>query len=152
MPSSGRGSRVGVVLIPSEVWSLYGAPWSQPVATAGKCRCGRNRKNKRKPLPWIATGCVRRSMVRRGSPVRVRKRALTKAPQTGFSSSRLQCTSSSVLGYGTGFGTARQKRLRFRCLIRHQADQEDFLVVSGEAVLIIEGEERQILGGSDVWG
>jgi hypothetical protein len=26
-----------------------------------------NRGNKRKPLPWIATGCVRRSMVKRGS-------------------------------------------------------------------------------------
>jgi catechol 2,3-dioxygenase-like lactoylglutathione lyase family enzyme len=30
-------------------------------------------------------------------------------------------TSSSVLGYGTDFGTARRKRPRFRCLARHQS-------------------------------
>ena len=33
----------------------------------------------------------------------------------------MDCTSSSVLGYGTGFGTARRKRLRFRCLTRQSA-------------------------------
>jgi pimeloyl-ACP methyl ester carboxylesterase len=35
-----------------------------------------NRSNKPKPLPWVATGCRRESMVRRGSAVRVRQRAL----------------------------------------------------------------------------
>ena len=35
-------------------------------------------RNKPKPLPAIATGCVPRYMARRGSPVRVRKRALQK--------------------------------------------------------------------------
>jgi hypothetical protein len=46
------------------VWSLYGAPWLQPVANGGKCRGARNRENTRKALPWIATGCARSSMVR----------------------------------------------------------------------------------------
>jgi len=31
----------------------------QPVAISGKWKGPRNRENKRKPLPWIATGCVR---------------------------------------------------------------------------------------------
>jgi hypothetical protein len=53
--------------------------WSPVVATSGNQRqtdARRSGENKPKPLPWVATGCLRRSMVRRGSPVRVRKRAL----------------------------------------------------------------------------
>src|SRR6266576_4333407 len=55
--------------------------WSPVVATSGKrSQMGRSPKpeNKPKPLPWIATGCLRRSMVGRGSTVRVRQRALRK--------------------------------------------------------------------------
>jgi hypothetical protein len=57
----------------------------QPVAISGKWNGPRNRENKRKPLPWIATGCVRRSMVRRGSTVRVRQRASAYLLLTAFS-------------------------------------------------------------------
>jgi hypothetical protein len=39
----------------------------------------KNRSNERKPLPWVATGCRVNAMVRRGSTVRVRQRAYTKA-------------------------------------------------------------------------
>jgi hypothetical protein len=46
-------------------WSLYGAQRAQPVATGGKAREPRDRKNKPNPLPPAATGCLRRSMVRR---------------------------------------------------------------------------------------
>jgi hypothetical protein len=60
-------------------WSLCGAPWLQPSAIAGKSTGPGTRANKPNPLPPVATGCLRRSMVRRGSPVRVRKRALQKA-------------------------------------------------------------------------
>jgi hypothetical protein len=56
-------------------WSLYGAPWLQPVANSGKSTEHGNGGNTPKPLPWVATGCLRRSMVRRGSTVRVRQRA-----------------------------------------------------------------------------
>jgi hypothetical protein len=38
---------------------------------SGKPRGRKNRRNKPEPLPWVATGCVRRCMVRRGSTVRV---------------------------------------------------------------------------------
>src|ERR671936_389624 len=60
--------RRAVALSGNKVWSLYGAPWLQPVAIGGKSRSLRNGRNKRKPLPWVA-------MVRRGSTVRVRQRA-----------------------------------------------------------------------------
>ena len=55
--------------------SLYGAPWLQPVAIVGKSTTRGSRRNKPKPLPSFATGCAREYMVRRGSTVRVRKRA-----------------------------------------------------------------------------
>src|SRR5207244_8925783 len=57
---------------------LYGAPWLQPVAISGKSPERRTAKNNPKSLPRPATSCRRRYMVRRGSPVRVRKRALQK--------------------------------------------------------------------------
>jgi hypothetical protein len=59
---------------------LYGAP---VVATAGnRWQVGRrgSRQNKPKPLLSVATGCHGNAMVRRGSTVRVRQRAL-KPPQ-----------------------------------------------------------------------
>jgi hypothetical protein len=59
-------------------WSLYGAQRSQRVATGGKWPTRENGADRRKPLPWVATSCLSRSMVRRGSTVRVRQRALEK--------------------------------------------------------------------------
>ena len=58
----------------------------QPVATGGKWRGREDRSNRRKPLLWVATGCLSRSMVRRGSTVRVRQRALVreKYPEIGY--------------------------------------------------------------------
>jgi pimeloyl-ACP methyl ester carboxylesterase len=47
-------------------WSLYGAPWLQPVATSGKSARPRSRKNKRIPLP----------------PRRVRERGTCRARRT----------------------------------------------------------------------
>jgi hypothetical protein len=45
----------------------------------------KNRENRRNPLPWVATGCHDPKMVRRGSTVRVRQRALgrRKSPEIG---------------------------------------------------------------------
>jgi hypothetical protein len=37
--------------------SPYGAPWLQPVAISGKSDRAGTRKNKRNPLPWVATAC-----------------------------------------------------------------------------------------------
>src|SRR5919108_2585014 len=61
----------------ANVWSIYGAEWS--VATGGKWDDRENGSNKPKPLPWVATGCRSGRMVRRGSRVRVRQRALKRA-------------------------------------------------------------------------
>jgi hypothetical protein len=38
-----------------------------PAATGGKWDGRKNGSNRRKPLPWVATGCLRHSMVRRRS-------------------------------------------------------------------------------------
>src|SRR5438046_7895208 len=58
-------------------WSIYGAERSQPVATGGKWVGPENGSDERKPLPWVATSCRSERMVRRGSTVRVRQRALS---------------------------------------------------------------------------
>ena len=53
--------------------------WSTVVATGGnRSQLGSEqaRRNKPKPLPWLATSCRDERMVRRGSTVRVRQRAL----------------------------------------------------------------------------
>jgi hypothetical protein len=42
----------------------YGAPWWQTLATGRKSDEPENGRNKRKPLPWVATGCARAWMVR----------------------------------------------------------------------------------------
>jgi len=46
-----------VASIDNEGWSLYGAPWLQPVATGRKSDGLKNRKNKRKPLLWVCDRC-----------------------------------------------------------------------------------------------
>jgi hypothetical protein len=76
-PSSHPGSA-------RRVWSVYGALRAQPVATGGKSEDPGNGGNKPKPLPPVATSCRRTLMVRRGSTVRVRQRACTKALQMGM--------------------------------------------------------------------
>jgi hypothetical protein len=67
-----------VVSAGNERWSTYGAQRSQPVATRRKWDRRESGSNRRKPLPWVATGCRGKAMVRRGSTVRVRQRALQK--------------------------------------------------------------------------
>jgi hypothetical protein len=51
----------------NEEWSIYGAQRLQPVAIGGKWDARESGSDKRKPLPWVATSCLSRSMVRRGS-------------------------------------------------------------------------------------
>ena len=78
----------GVASSDNEEWSLYGAPWLQPAAISGKSTGSKTRRNKQNRLPPAATSCARRSMVRRGSPVRVRKRASRKSCTAAFSAAR----------------------------------------------------------------
>jgi hypothetical protein len=95
-------------------WSLYGAPWLQPVAKGRKSRSRRIREIKPKPLPPVATTCREERMVRRGSTVRVRQRALQKPAQAGFCMDSL-CISSTTIGCGAVSGTPR-----FRGWFRHE--------------------------------
>ena len=75
--------------------SLYGAQRSQLVATRRKCNGRGSRSNTGKPLPWVATGCLRRSMVRRGSTVRVRQGS-AKGPEIGPFSFESTCSISTL--------------------------------------------------------
>jgi catechol 2,3-dioxygenase-like lactoylglutathione lyase family enzyme len=70
-----------------EVWSVYGAERSQPVATGGRWDDLESGSDTRKPLPWVATSCPDPKMVRKGSPVRVREWASSEGPAGGVSSS-----------------------------------------------------------------
>jgi hypothetical protein len=65
-------------------WSLYGGPWLQLVAINGKSDGRGSAENNPKPLPSVATVCREKYMVRRGSTVRVRQRALQKASKWRF--------------------------------------------------------------------
>src|SRR6266511_3027686 len=47
-----------------EVWSVYGAERSQPVATGGRWDDLESGSDTRKPLPWVATSCPDPKMVR----------------------------------------------------------------------------------------
>jgi hypothetical protein len=58
----------------------------QPVAISGKSDRSGIRQNERNPSPSLATSCLRSSMVRRGSTVRVRQRALQRPCKPSFSS------------------------------------------------------------------
>src|SRR5206468_1036914 len=63
---------------PSQVWSIYGAERAQPVATGGKWDALENHSNRPIRNRWQRTATVSERMVRRGSTVRVRQRALQK--------------------------------------------------------------------------
>jgi hypothetical protein len=82
-------------------WSINGAKRSKPVATNGKWERPENGSNKPKPLPPIATSCRSERMVRRGSTVRVRQRALSKDLLLSISR-RLGCKRACICGYQTG--------------------------------------------------
>jgi hypothetical protein len=79
--SSRPARRPCVVYTDDRGWSIYGAERAQPRATGGKWSTHEIDRIKPKPLRPVATGCRRDGMVRRGSTVRVRQRASSKAPQ-----------------------------------------------------------------------
>jgi hypothetical protein len=48
----------GVVTAGNSGWSVYGAQQAQPLAIIGKSPDVQNRKDKRNPLPRVATICM----------------------------------------------------------------------------------------------
>jgi hypothetical protein len=96
-PGHDLSARGNVAKVDNSGWSLYGAQRSQPVATGSKRDGAENSSLKQEPLPWVATGCRRGSMVRRGSTVRVRQRALQRPANGGLCSQiDLQCVLRAV--------------------------------------------------------
>jgi catechol 2,3-dioxygenase-like lactoylglutathione lyase family enzyme len=90
-----------------EVWSVYGAERSQPVATGGRWDDLESGSDTRKPLPWVATSCPDPKMVRRGSTVRVRQRALQERRKPALVVSRELARSPACGGYGALYGALR---------------------------------------------
>jgi hypothetical protein len=73
--------------------------WSPAGATGGngwQFGAREDGSDRRKPLRWVATGCRGVRMVRRGSAVRVRQRALQKPRKSRLFSVGATCRSSSV--------------------------------------------------------
>src|ERR671923_336780 len=90
-------------------WSRCGAPWLQPVAISGKSTGRRNGENERKPLPSVATARLRALMVRRGSTVRVRQRALQKPCKARLFLSKEVARAPVCGGYGAVYGAFRSR-------------------------------------------
>ena len=57
-------ARRSVAWVDYKGWSLYGAPWLQPLATGRKCEASETARTSRKPLPSVATSCRSQRMVR----------------------------------------------------------------------------------------
>jgi hypothetical protein len=118
-------------------WSLYGAPWLQPVATGRKSRGRGIRENKPKLLRRVATDCRFQRMVRRGSTVRVRQRASRKCLQIRRLScpGRKRLSRAGTRGHSlmfpryvqrqTGFGLFRRIRSAGDPLNTEQAEFDD---------------------------
>jgi hypothetical protein len=113
-PQFGSLEASSVASSDNEGWSLYGAPWLQPVASGRKSVGVENLENKPKPLPWVATSCRAQRMVRRGSTVRVRQRALQKPRKAALLLSGALARSTACSGYGALYGAFRSKSVSVR--------------------------------------
>ena len=81
----------------------------QPVANPP---CPKPAATSQKRLPRVATGCRSERMVRRGSTVRVRQRALQKPRKTGLFLSVALAQSPACGRYGALYGAFRSKTPR----------------------------------------
>ena len=85
---------------PGEGMEHLWSPAAQPVATGGKWNTPKNRSNKPIRNRWQPTATVSERMVRRGSTVRVRQRALHKRRTSALSRSRRLAPRRRCGGYG----------------------------------------------------
>jgi hypothetical protein len=69
----------------NDEWSLYGAPWLQPVATGRKSPRRENGRIRLKPLPWVAAACRIERTVREGVDGSSPSEGSAKARARGFS-------------------------------------------------------------------
>jgi hypothetical protein len=129
----------------AKAWSIYGAERSQPVATGGKWDCPENGSNKPKPLPWVATSCRAPKMVRRGSTVRVRQRALQKPRKTRLLLSGALARFTARGRYGALYGAFRSRSVSVRREKRPHCDQK---VLSAATLLADRRSVTPEVGGS----
>jgi hypothetical protein len=95
-------------------WSLYGPQRAQPVATGGKSQ--RHETAEASPKT-VAVGCDRlreEAHGKEGSTVRVRQRALQKAPESGAFRWSSTCSASRLLRYGKAYGKPDKREPRTR--------------------------------------
>jgi hypothetical protein len=94
----------------NKVWSLYGAPWLQPVATGRKSHHSTNGPNKPNPLSCVAASCGFKRTVRRGSAVRVRQRALQSPCKSAPFLPAPLAELPTCARYGAVYGASRFRR------------------------------------------
>jgi hypothetical protein len=85
---------------PRSGWSIDGAERSQPTASGGKRIIRASRLTTYYRPPLLASSCDGCCMVRRGSPVRVRKRALRKPRTSALFRSGPLAPHRTLCGYG----------------------------------------------------
>jgi hypothetical protein len=89
---------------------LYGAERSQPMATGRKSECRENGPTRRKPLPWVATGCLRCSMVGGGRRFESARGLSKKSRKSPPSLSRELGRAPVCSGYGAVYGAFRIRK------------------------------------------
>jgi hypothetical protein len=126
--TSGGGSPVPTKDSGYPTWSIYGAQRAQPVATRGKWEGAENGSNGPIGNRWQPTATVSERMVRRGSTVRVRQRALQNRRTSALSRSGRLAPTRTCGGYGAVYGAfalARPYSLTGECgsdLIEFEAE------------------------------
>jgi hypothetical protein len=98
---------------PERRWSIYGAERTQPTATGGTPIDPDNRSNKPIRSRWQPTATTHNLMVRRGSTVRVRQRALQKRRTSALSRSGRLALCRTCGGYGADYGALTLRRRTF---------------------------------------
>jgi hypothetical protein len=99
-----RPSAAPLTAVRPPVWSIYGAERAQMAAIRGESDGQQNRSNKPRSWPRVAISCAHNEMVRRGSTVRVRQRALQKRRTSALSRSALLAAPRTCGGYGAVYG------------------------------------------------
>jgi hypothetical protein len=127
----------------------------QPVAISGKSPERGRGENKPKALPPAATSCVRSSMVRRGSTVRVRQRALQNPCLERVFRSCGFARAPACGGYGAVYGAPKSRSpilvsgRRYADLDARERDSSDAAVTFGAVVAKKHGMFRGLFIGID---
>jgi hypothetical protein len=104
-------------------WSLYGAQWSQRVASGGRWPTPKNGSDARKPLPWVAR-LPRESHGKEGVDGSSPSEGSAKAAEIAAFLSKELARTPAYGGYGAVYGAPRFGRRPFRA-VRHAITPPD---------------------------